>query len=201
MTLVDYAAASAQEASSEAQKDTARLIAHQSPAHSSSTGPGFVLQLTSTAVPVSDARGVVVWQREALAERAPSWLTRFDEALRRFAKLQANWDSYGSSPPARLALNRARSLLEDIWEYRLKPARIAPTVDQGVMISFLGPYGFSRIECLETGNFLLSQPQPDGSYAYSEAERMDGVLAFLEEVGRGGVPGQAAQDVPWTASG
>lgn len=98
-----------------------------------------------------------LWIEESRREKANSWITRFSTELRRFRDLPGDWSGHGAAAPNNAAIVEASAVLEILWsEFHIKPARIAPSLDEGVLISILGAHGRATIECFNSGEIVAS---------------------------------------------
>lgn len=80
------------------------------------------------------------------------------DTLRELSRLQPNWDSYGASPPTRLAITLAKHLLTEtnniLGQYaghRVQPELIVPLADGGVQIEWSSHMGELDIQVSPTG--------------------------------------------------
>lgn len=76
-------------------------------------------------------------------EDAQRWLSSARQALDEVARLPADWDSYGASPPTGAAVSAGHDLLAVLWEHRGEaageraiPWAIAPLADGGVQFKW-----------------------------------------------------------------
>ena len=87
-------------------------------------------------------------------QKVLEWFTPICKNLCQLLDLPPNWDSYGAAPPNAIAIDTAEDILELLWDMSVKPSRIAPSVDEGVVISFDAHQGDARIECLNSGEIV-----------------------------------------------
>lgn len=99
----------------------------------------------SSLAPVGSHSGSVIYgSHHALGEfltsakefSVGSWVRRFRAALVRFRSVPPSWDGEGANRPTRQAIQAAASFLELISEAGLRPSRIAPDVEGGILLSF-----------------------------------------------------------------
>lgn len=58
------------------------------------------------------------------------------DIFHRMEELQPNWDSYGAEPPSKEAMDAAKRFLDALLRAKFQPRRIAPSVINGVGMSF-----------------------------------------------------------------
>ena len=66
-----------------------------------------------------------------------------------------NETEYCSAPPNRVAIFRARRVLEELLRANFVPSVIKASPDEGIGIVFISDTGQSTIECLNSGNILM----------------------------------------------
>jgi hypothetical protein len=86
----------------------------------------------------------------------PEWIERFDSELQKFAKLRHGWDGVNAAPPNRVAIQNAALVLSELATVRRRPNRIAPSVEEGVVIWLMGNNGHANIECFNSGDILAA---------------------------------------------
>lgn len=64
------------------------------------------------------------------------WLPRWKSTIDSFRDLEPGWDGYGCEPPSTLALAIVMDFLFELTTRDVEPARIAPSVVNGVGITF-----------------------------------------------------------------
>jgi hypothetical protein len=89
------------------------------------------------------------------------WLNRarFDEARGRLgqtARLSRGWDTYGGDPPNNLARAIAASVLTALEAEALPPARLLPSVEGGIAITFVEENGRAEIEIYNSGEIAAA---------------------------------------------
>ena len=166
------------------------------------TEPGSVIQLVQAHASDQDDHSLATlpsFVREMHAFRADAWLSRFRLALSRFSNLAPNWDTHGSPTPSRGAAHAAAMLLESLWDRELRPQRIAPSPDGGIMTFFFNPSGYATVETTPTGGIVAILKRENEASSVSEAdsldddevldELLDGLLEFAAS-------GPTSSDVP-----
>jgi len=89
------------------------------------------------------------------------WLNRarFEEArdrLGKTARLNRGWDTYGGDPPNALASMIAANVLTALEAEALPPARLLPSVEGGIAITFAEDNGRAEIEIYNTGEIAAA---------------------------------------------
>lgn len=87
---------------------------------------------------------------------AQRWLDYYVDALRSFVRATPNEAHEENIAASTRAVNAARDLLEALWSEQLRPARVAPTVDGGVLLTIVGPEKATRIRALDDGDYWFS---------------------------------------------
>lgn len=64
------------------------------------------------------------------------WLYRWNRTIDSFRSLEDGWDGYGCDPPSTLALVVAKEFLFELDSWDVEPARISPSVVNGVGFTF-----------------------------------------------------------------
>jgi hypothetical protein len=108
---------------------------------------------------------------------------RFFLRLRSLKKLPNDWNSYGSAPPNRVAIFRARRVLQELLRANFPPTAIKPSPDEGVGIVFVSASGQSTIECLNTGNILMILSQhgePKVRYINQSSEHIQHAIEEIQ---------------------
>jgi len=82
-------------------------------------------------------------------------LVNAEGALDQLSRLKANWDSYGSEPPADLAVRRSRETLIELTGDLLLPSAIVPSADGGVSIYFINGPRSAYVESYNEGSQAL----------------------------------------------
>lgn len=143
-----------------------------------------------------------LWLEELRASRGNSWISRFSSALARFGHLPEDWNSYGAAPPSQDSVLAAKEILEQLWDMRAKPSRIAPSAEEGIVISFLGESARGNIECFNTGETLAAISTADGYVKVWEITSDASATAeALEEILVRTAYRPTAEDVPVVAEG
>lgn len=80
------------------------------------------------------------------------------QVLDELERLDPNWDSYGAEPVSRVAVARARALVQTVAEQLggasgevARPAGVSPLVDGGVQVEWSGPQGRIEVEIAPDG--------------------------------------------------
>lgn len=107
---------------------------------------------------------------------------RFDEARRRLleaASLEKGWDTYDTDPPNAVAVDLATGILGLLEKSQLRPARLLPSSEGGVGISFVDKGRRAEIEIYNSGEMAavtyggeqesLAWDLGDGESAITEA--------------------------------
>jgi hypothetical protein len=84
---------------------------------------------------------------------------RFEEARGRLgqtAGLNRGWDTYGGDPPNDLARRIAANVLAVLEAEALPPARLLPSVEGGIAITFAEENGRAEIEIYNTGEIAAA---------------------------------------------
>jgi hypothetical protein len=124
------------------------------------------------------------WMQVMVHNRRLSWVGRFAAELRRFSTLPKAWDSYVADPPNEVAIRAAERVLDLLWDSGYsKPSRIAPSSDDGVLISFMGKKGSANIECFNSGEIVAAVTSPHEAPRVWQVDRTPGAIrAALEEI-------------------
>lgn len=107
-------------------------------------------------------------------------LAQLDE----FAKLEPDWDSYGSERISPDAIDQARSLIELVAKARgVAPYAVAPVADGGVYVEWRGPNGKLEVYMNEVAfHFDYVRITDDAFYGDSCVSK-DTILAELGKIG------------------
>ena len=110
---------------------------------------------------------------------ASGWVTRFQRELADLRQLESGWDSYDSPPPGSDAIALAAEFLDMLWRIddAFRPSRIAPSVDGGVVVSFLRDDVRANIEFFDSGEIAAAVAQPGHDVRVWEVENTDDDLA------------------------
>ena len=81
-----------------------------------------------------------------------NWYKDYSSRLDKLADLGKDWDSYGSDPPNKTAIQNAGSVLTVLLLLGKSPTRVAPIADGGVIIWLNKP---DNIECSNDGRIIL----------------------------------------------
>ncbi len=116
-----------------------------------------------------------------------SWITRFQQALKAIGQLVPGWDSYDSGTPGPKALNASLDFLlllnRDGDREAAMPNRIAPSVDGGVVISFLRDDVRANIEFFDNGEIAAAVAKPGRDVRVWEVENTEkGLTAAIDEI-------------------
>ena len=95
---------------------------------------GFVLNIADT--PAAPETSYVFAPRPQ-----HGWLEEWRRPLSEFRRLPLGWDGAHAKPPNGLATGHALDVLEEFWEIGVKPTRIAPTVEDGILVELRSPLG------------------------------------------------------------
>lgn len=104
---------------------------------------------------------------------------RFTEARRRLectAALAYGWDTYGAEAPNALARDLARSVLDVLEGERLPPARLSPSSEGGITISFVEGDNRAEIEIYNTGEAAAATYSGDSEPVVWELSGFDSAL-------------------------
>jgi hypothetical protein len=96
-----------------------------------------------------------------------SWIHAFEKQLDEMRSLAHDWNSYGSAPPNALAIWNTTNILENLNRIDFAPTNIAPSAEEGVVVSFVKGDRYAVIECYNDGEILA---------AFSEGARDPEVL-------------------------
>ncbi len=125
------------------------LIEHASLPAPVGTGLGYYVMLDDTALLVSD------WVIRTPA-RPAGWLEQWRRTLAEFVRLPAGWDGGLAEPPNGSALASALAVLEEFWEAGVQPTRLAPSVEEGILVEFSSHNGSGNVECFNSGDVLAA---------------------------------------------
>lgn len=93
-----------------------------------------------------------------------AWTAQAQEALDRLSTFPDGWDGDGTEAPNPTALAHARRALAVCVSLSLRPDRIAPAAEGGVMLSFYVGKRYGDLELFNTGEILaVTSPGPDGT--------------------------------------
>ena len=89
------------------------------------------------------------------------WLSkaRFAAARRQLSttvSLKPDWDTYGAESPNELARTRAAQILDLLEEASFPPARLMPSAEGGISISFVAGDNRGEIEIYNTGEIAAA---------------------------------------------
>src|SRR3954470_24511985 len=98
------------------------------------------------------------------------WLLRFAIALKSFAELKPNWDTYGAQPPNETAITLSRIVLYALYEMNLQPVGLAPSREEGTTFSFFTGKKWAAIECANTGEIVAVRSDGSGDPEVWEVE-------------------------------
>lgn len=111
------------------------------------------------------------------------WFLEYTEKLTELSHLPIDWDSYGAEPPNNLALDWASQILEILSEIGFSPARITPSVENGVGISFISDNKYADIECFNEGDILAVTSDGQGNPEVWEVEATTlGIKFAIEKI-------------------
>lgn len=79
------------------------------------------------------------------------WLDEETTRLRELGALENNWDTYGSPAPNGRALGTAAKALQQLHSLKVRPDRLAPSTEGGVVISFFEGQRYADIEFFNSG--------------------------------------------------
>ena len=87
-----------------------------------------------------------------------AWITRFQRELAKLRHLPAGWDSYDSPAPGAEAVALASDFLNLLWRHEdsVRPSRIAPSVDNGIVVSFLRDAVRANLEFFDSGEIAAT---------------------------------------------
>lgn len=106
--------------------------------------------------------------------------------LKKASSLQKNWDSYGADPPNSFALFWAEKTLAILSQKRFLPSHVAPSVENGIGISFSSDFfedKYSDIEFFNEGNILAviynRQEDPE---VWEVDVSIEGITSAIEKI-------------------
>lgn len=79
---------------------------------------------------------------------------RATKRLESLARLRSNWDTYGSEPPARGAVETAWKLVDNCIDEGLMPDGILPSAEGGIAVCFVRNGEYADVEFLNSGEIL-----------------------------------------------
>lgn len=114
--------------------------------------------------------------------------------LKRIARLGVDWDSYGSAPPTRVAVDAARGLVETVYQNSLFSARIpslpyslAPLSGGGIQLEWRGESNTIEVEVGPEGTFgylLVKGTEPSFVYEEEDGVSESRILELVRSVQR-----------------
>ena len=129
-------------------------------------------QYEATAMQMFISREGSEYIRKKIAEIS------IEARLEQLAKLPANWDSYGTENPSRMAIITALAIAKAFVEFDLLPDAISASSEGGVAICFMRNQRYADIECFNSGDVLavryskndepkawVVEPSPDATNA------------------------------------
>lgn len=132
--------------------------------------PEFLLASPATA------RGVTTDQVFEDFSGVP-WLGRHIASLHAMQSLSRNWHSSCENPPNRVAIQRAKAVLDAAAALDLEPSNVDPSVDEGVCIAFRRESRYADIECFNSGELLAAETSED---APTEVWEVDASIGGIE---------------------
>lgn len=119
----------------------------------------FVRENEAAATPAAYASGL-----NAALERiftSAYWLNKaeFSDVRQQFdstGSLGQGWDSQGADPPNSIARTRAKRIIDLLETTSLPPARVTPTVEGGIALSFVGESRRAVVEVYNTGEIAAA---------------------------------------------
>ena len=123
-------------------------------------------------------------QNLAVAGVDSVWLARFNSELDRISCLEEGWNGYESPRPSRQAVEQARRFLDTVASHGMKPSRIAPSVDGGVVVSFLRGAIRANLEFFgeETAAAIVREGEPPRVWEVVAEEEIEAALGEIREV-------------------
>ena len=112
-----------------------------------------------------------------MSRHAPELPESVHERLAELSMLEADWDSYGASPPSPRALAMAQSVIARMaahFDATGIPTDLMPIADGGVQVEWRG-----------RSRELALNAAPDGSWSYLLVERESGERTYTERYGLG----------------
>jgi hypothetical protein len=116
---------------------------------SAGTDLGYFVDLIDSQTVVSD----MVFHQ---VQPQLGWLETWRDTLASYHRLPTGWDGAGAAAPNGSAVSLALDVLEEFWELGVQPTRIAPTVEEGVLIEFRTGEGAGNVECFNSGEILAA---------------------------------------------
>ena len=104
---------------------------------------------------------------------------RFEDARARLSqssKLQPSWDTYGGDPPNPTAVAIAARVLNLLEVEALPPARLLPSSEGGIAISFVRGTFRAEIEVYNTGEIVAATYTPQDLPSVWELESSDAAI-------------------------
>jgi hypothetical protein len=77
------------------------------------------------------------------------------QRLRELSKLGPGWDDYGAASPNGQAMLNAEDILNRLYDANLSPSRMAPSVEEGIALSFSRADRYAVIECSNEGSIVV----------------------------------------------
>ena len=83
------------------------------------------------------------------------WLNEYMQKLREFSRLGSDWDEYGAAAPNSHAIRNTEDILKKLYDANLSPSRMAPSVEEGVVMSFSNGHRYAVIDCYNDGPIVV----------------------------------------------
>ena len=80
-----------------------------------------------------------------------AWLDEEIQKLEELKVLKCNWDTYGASAPNETAIKSATRALQQLYQLDVRPDRVAPSTEGGIVISFFEDPKYADIEFFNSG--------------------------------------------------
>jgi hypothetical protein len=99
------------------------------------------------------------------------------ELIRRLPKLKEGWDGAGAAPPNAESIRNSRQLLRAMVNYGGLPVpAIAPSVEEGICISFHENEMYADIECFNSGEVIGATSDGRGGHEIWEIDLSDAAI-------------------------
>ncbi len=106
------------------------------------------------------------------------------ETIRMMSDLKVGWDSYDAAPPNVFALKNAVKMTDLLCTVGLLPTRVAPSVDEGVTISFCIKNKYLVLECSNDSGIVIGYSKTDEEFypVAWEVKTDDEIIDSIEKI-------------------
>ena len=114
------------------------------------------------------------------------WLPRFQQALKAIGQLEPGWDSYDGGTPGSRSSRATDDFLLLLERNNVRdpvPDRIAPSVDGGIVVSFLRDDVRANIEFFDNGEIVAAVAKPGRDVRVWEVENTEkGLMSAVRAI-------------------